>query len=186
MRFAALLLLCCACGTYSHLRPADNLRSGRVEVSAGFAASTLPEVVPVVQGAVGITDWLELEAQYEVYSALGELRFGILRSETSAVALSVGVGGGMASVWQDLGGDDNFRDGAVLGDVVVGKRWPAVEIYLADRAIVLLSTGYTINAVKAGVRFRFRGAHLGLEGGVTTHHSFIALGEGTAFVGFIL
>lgn len=183
MRGRALLLLLTACGTYSHLRPADNLRAGGVEVSAGVAMSSVPEVVPVVQAAVGVTDRVEIEGQYEVYSALAELRFGVLSTERHGVALAIGAGGGMASVWQDLG-DDSFRDGAVVGDVVFGKRWDAVELYLSDKAVVLVSTGYVINAVKAGVRGRFHGVHLGLEGGVTTHHAFIALGEGTVYLGF--
>jgi hypothetical protein len=183
VRAATLVLLTTACGTYSHLRPADNLRAGGVEISGGFAASTLPEVVPVVQAAVGITDWMELEAQYEVYSALGELRFELLGSERRPIALALGVGGGVASVWKDVG-DDHLRAGAVLGDLVLGKGFRHVDLYLANKTVVLVSVGYVINAVKAGVRARWKGLHLGVEGGVTTHHSFFALGEGTVYLGF--
>lgn len=149
-RLAAFLLTTTACGTYSHLRPADNLKAGGVELSAGLAASTVPEVVPVAQAAVGITSWMELEAQYEVYSALGELRFGILSTERNGVALAVGVGGGMASVWEDLG-DDTFRDGAVLGDVVFGKRWTNVELYQAPTHHAFLALGEATAFLRFGL-----------------------------------
>jgi len=64
------------CGTYSLLRPADTLKRGELEMTAGAAFNTLPEMTLVGQAAFGLADWLELGAQYEMYSALGQLRFG--------------------------------------------------------------------------------------------------------------
>ncbi|MFO0747800.1 MAG: hypothetical protein U1F43_19360 [Myxococcota bacterium] len=170
-----------ACGTYSHMRPADNLEAGRAEVSAGLAFNTLPEVLPVVSAAVGLTDRIELEGQYEVYSALAEVRFGVLTTKANDFALSLGVGGGYASLWVD----EFVGHGAALADLALGRRFGEhVEVYLGHKLMWLGGGGYLLNATRAGVRVSWPWGHVGVEGGATVHHSFLVVGEGTGYIGF--
>jgi hypothetical protein len=178
LRALALLALC-ACGTYTHVRGADNLPRGGVELAAGLAANQLGEVLPVLAGAVGITDRLELEAQYEIYSALAEVRFAILSSERDGLALALGVGGGAATVL--VVEEEGDSDAAALLDVVVGRRWDRLELYLSEKAIWMVSKGYVINALRAGVRWRAGQAIFGAEGGASIHHDFLALAEASLF-----
>ena len=183
MRAAAGLLALCACGTYTHVRGADNLPGGRVELAAGLAANGLGEVLPVFAGAVGLTDWLELEAQYEVYSALVEARFQVLSSERHGVALAMGVGGGAATVLVTEAGDEEQgdSDASLLGDLVLGRRWDPIEVYVSDKVIWMLSDDYVINALRAGVRWRLGSGVLGFEGGASIHHDFLTVGEASLF-----
>jgi hypothetical protein len=162
------------------VRGADNLARGRVELAAGLAANQLPEVLPVVAGAVGLTDWLELDAQYEIYSALVEARFAVLGSERHGLALALGVGGGAATVL--VVEDDGDSDAALLGDLVVGRRWDALELYLSEKAIWMVAHGYVINAMRAGVRWNTGPLILGAEAGASIHHDFLAIAEGSVFL----
>lgn len=172
-----------ACGTYSHIRPADNLEHGKLELSGGLAANTLPEVLPVVSFAYGISDRVELEAQYEVYSALAEVRFGLLTTKADDFALALGVGGGYASLWVN----DFVGHGAALADLVLGRRFGEhVELYLGHKFMWLGGSGYLLNATRLGVRGSWGWGHIGFEGGATVHHSFLVVGEATGYIGFTL
>ena len=180
MRAAALAVLLCACGTYSHVRGADNLPRGRVELAAGFAANQLPELLPVVGGAVGVTDWLELQGQYEIYSALAEARFSVLQSERHGVALAMGIGGGAATVL--VVEDDGQSDAALLADLVLGRRWDTLELYVSEKAIWMVAHNYVINAMRAGIRWNTGPLVLGAEAGASVHHDFLAVAEGSVFL----
>jgi hypothetical protein len=177
--FAPALALLAGCGTYSHIRPADNLPSGTFEASFGMAANSLGEVLPVGAAALGLTDWLELEGQYEIYSGFAELRAGLLGSERNGFALALGVGGGLASVYTDgwAGG------AAAIGDLTLGRRFGRVDLYVADRFFYLPKDRYTINSIRGGVRVSFDWFHIGAEGGATLHQGLLWLGEGTLYVG---
>src|SRR5262249_26676791 len=124
----AAAILLAACGTYSHVRSADNLAGGPVELAAGFARNGLGGGVPVRAGPRRLADWLELEGQYEVYSGFGELRAGILGSEANGIAVALGVGVGGASVYAN----DWAGGAAGVADLVIGRRWSRIEIYAAD------------------------------------------------------
>lgn len=174
------------CGTYSLLRPADTLKRGELEMTAGAAFNTLPEMTLVGQAAFGLADWLELGAQYEMYSALGQLRFGLLSSEKHGLALSIAVGGGYATLLEAIDVESrDVRSAGPLAGLTVGRRWDSFELYLGNKTLMLLPDAYFLNAVRAGVRYTIHQAIvLGLEAGVTFHHNFVVLGEGTAHVGF--
>ncbi len=176
---ACLAIALPACGTYSHIRPADNLPAGRFEIAGGLAANGLGEVLPVGAAALGLTDWLELEGQYEIYSGFAELRAGVLRSERDGIAVSLGVGGGGASVYAN----DWSGGAAVVGDLTVGRRFGAVELYLGDRFFFLPGSDYTINSTRAGVRVGGEHFFGGAEGGATLHQGVLVLGEGTLYLG---
>jgi hypothetical protein len=176
------LALLAACGTYSHIRPADNLRSGKLEASVGLAANGLGEVLPVGAAAVGITDWLEIEGQYEIYAGFGELRAAILASDRQGIALALGAGGGAASVYtNDWGGG-----AALVGDLTLGRHFEHLDLYVADRFFYLPKDGYTINSLRAGLRVDLDQFFIGAEGGATLHQGVLWLGEGTLYVGLDL
>src|SRR6185503_15551320 len=100
------------------------------------------------------------------------------------IALSVGAGGGVASIWFTLKDSDSTAGGSAVGDVVVGKRFgSAFEVYLSNKVVWLVNVGYVIDAARAGVRLSAGHFHLGVEGGATFHHSFLVLGEATGYVG---
>ncbi len=186
---AALLCALAAgagCGTYSLLRPADTLSAGHFELTGGCAVNTVPEAVPVAQAAVGLTDWLEVGAQYETYSALGQLRFGLLSSEKHGIAIALAAGGGFASVWEELGTDANYhQSGGPLAGLTIGRRFDWFEPYLGGKVLVLFDSGYTITSLRAGFRIiLFDHLVLGVEGGATFHHNFLVVGEGTGHLGF--
>src|SRR5262249_48548071 len=142
------------------------------------ATNGLGEVVPLGAAAIGVTDWLELEGQYEVYSALGEGRAALLNSEQHGIALAVGGGAGGASGHAD----DLAGSTGGLGGVVIGRRFSRVDIYVADRFIYLVD-GYTINAIRGGGRVAFGPIFVGAEGGATLHQGVLWLGEGTLILG---
>lgn len=180
----ALAACCCStttgCGTYSLLRSADTLSKGQFEISAAITGNTLPEVLGAVQGAVGVTNWLELGAQYEVYSALAQVRFGVLSSEKHGVALALAAGGGFASAWTSA-----WRSqGTVLGGFTIGRRWSYFELYLGDKCLFLIPDSYFINTGKLGVRFTlWKHLLLGAEAGATLHHGYLVVGEGALQLG---
>ncbi|MBN2496494.1 MAG: hypothetical protein JXR96_18010 [Deltaproteobacteria bacterium] len=192
MRFARWTLVCLSlallpgCGTYSVLRPADTLEEGSFAFTNGVAANSLPEAVYVAQASVGLLDWLELDAQYEVYSALGQLRFGVLHSEEHGVALALSAGGGAASLWDSLDTTADVLDfGAITAGVTIGRRWAFFELYGGWKGLLLVPGAYFINTAKLGFLFTlFDHFLIGLEGGCTAHHSFFVLGEGAVHLGF--
>lgn len=180
-----------ACGTYSALRPADNLRRGEVDVAAGLAANQIGEVLPVVRATVGVTDRIEIGAQYEVYSALASARLALLRSDEHGIAVSAGVEGGYVSVLDALDGDDydlGIQGEALGGVLAVGRRWRSLEIYAVTKALAAGwgqgSTSF-LGVYRAGLRIAL-GDHfyLGAEGGGTLHHS-VFVGEGTGFASIV-
>jgi hypothetical protein len=199
-RFLCLLTLTglCSCGTFSSLRPADNLKQGEVEIVGGISANTLVEVLPVGRLTVGITDWLEAGVQTEVYSNLADVRFGILGSEENGIALSVGVQGGtvqhLTSVDYSTSGGVRrvFSDasGAVGPTLCIGRRWDFFELYMGakalsdfdNQAILALLSG------RLGARFRvWQNGILGIEAGGSGHFwsgSGTGVGEATAYLGF--
>lgn len=85
----AALALSGACGTYSLVRPAETLPGGRVELSAGVAASQLGEANTVLHAAVGINDDIGIMAQNEVWNTFGEVRYGVLHEKPNGISLAV-------------------------------------------------------------------------------------------------
>jgi hypothetical protein len=189
-RLAVIAIALCAwtatgCGTYSLLRSADTLKKGQFEVSVAATGNTLPELLGAVQVAAGVTDWLELGAQYEVYSALAQARFGVLSSEKHGVALALAVGGGASSLWTSALSDPHheFSPTATAG-FTIGRRWDFFELYLGEKCLFLTPEKYFINTGKLGVRFTvWKHLLLGAEAGVTLHHDFLVLGEGALQLG---
>ena len=181
-----------SCGTYSHLRPADNLRVGQIEASAGIAINSIPELLPVFQISVGATDWLEVGTQYEVYSTLAWLRAQIFDSRESPqtpVSVAIEVGGGWTSILsapEPLTSSWISNQGSLMVGLVVGRQFSGIEPYLANRTMILLPLQYVINSSRAGLRFKFLNdlAILGFEAGATMHNSFATVAEGTAFMAF--
>jgi hypothetical protein len=191
-----LLALLASCGTYSLLRPADTLRAGQVELGAGVAVAAghgYSEAVGHARAHVGLTDWLELGAQYEEYTTFAEVRFGLLSSERHGIALALGAGAGVYTAWQwNVAWDRPLTltsNTAGLGEVslTLGRRWRWLEVYAGDRFFAISADGSTwgtLNAVKAGVRFTlWRHLVLGLEGGATLHDRATWMGEWTLSVG---
>ncbi len=159
----------------------------------GIAINSVPEAVPVGQAAIGIFDRLEIMGQYELYSALAGVRIGLLSSADNGIALALQLGGGMASIGSSLdafSGDDTTMDPALLGGLVVGRRFGLHDIYISYRGLAVdteilgVQGIYLLNSVKAGGRL-FAGRHLflGIEGGATFHHDFFVVGEGTGTFG---
>jgi hypothetical protein len=176
------------CGTYSLLRGADNLKQGQLEMTGGVALNSIPETVGVVQLAVGLTDSIELGAQYEQYSALGHLRYGLFNSEDHGIALALSLGGGASSIKFDLDEDlEALEQVAITAGLTLGRRWDWFELYLGYRSLFLVPDQYSINTVKMGARATlFDHLVVGIEGGATFHHNFMVLGEGAAHIGFVL
>ncbi len=85
------------CATYSLMRPASTLRQGKVEAAGGLAFGFIA-VNPVLSARVGAMDRLEVTGQYEVHSALGGLRVGVVQAKPSGFALAVGAEGGVIGV----------------------------------------------------------------------------------------
>ena len=177
-----LVLVVCACGTYSTLRPADTLARHEIELTGGVAANSLGEVNPVGQVALGVVDRIELVGQYELSSALGLLRFGLLTSLRHGLALAVGLGGGTAYV---AANDLNQYRPAAIGELTLGHRLGRTDFYAGAR-FFLLFPDYAVLSTRAGIRLPL-GAKLRLilEGGAATHFDAgwgvaQTLAEGTA------
>ncbi|OGQ87718.1 MAG: hypothetical protein A2289_24705 [Deltaproteobacteria bacterium RIFOXYA12_FULL_58_15] len=170
------------------LRPADNLRAGQVELSGGAAFNSLPEAVFVGQANVGITDWLELGGQYEIYSAVGWTRFGLLNTDNHGIAVALTVGGGAAQIWDSLNTDEwSDFEGAVFGGVTLGRHFGVIEPYVGYRIFYFPGLETTIQTIKGGLRFTgWETVFLGVEGGATVHHALLTLGEGALVVGLKL
>ncbi len=184
--FISLLILSVSsCGTYSVLRPADNLRAGQVELSGGAAMNSLPETVFVGQANVGVTNWLELGAQYEMYSAAGWMRFGILNTDEHGFALALSGGGGAVSVWDKVDSEELHGFGrAVMGGVTIGRRIKILEPYVAYRIFYLPGLVTSVQAIKGGLRLTgWNKFFLGLEGGATIHYGAVTVGEGAIALG---
>jgi hypothetical protein len=195
MRLTLLLFACgltASCGAYSILRPADNLKAGQAELAGGVSVNMWPLATFVGQGSVGITNWLELGGQYEVYSAEGWARFGLLRSEAHGVALALSAGGG--AVWNVDLADEGLHleeewEPAILAGVTLGRRFGVIEPYLGWRCYYMPQVAYSLNAIKAGVRltpvsWSWGSWWLGLEGGATIYGTDFTIAEGAAVTGF--
>jgi len=175
-----------SCGTYSVLRSADTLPKGQVELNAGLAANGIGEVVPVGQVAVGVHDRVDVFAQWELWNAFAEARAAVFKSELDGIAVTIGIGGGVASTALEeasdtLQGVEN--DAAMVGSVYIGRRFDWLDVYLANRTLWLVPS-FTLNSTKLGVRlnasehFRFI-----IEGGATVHHGAFTLAEATVAIG---
>ena len=183
-----------ACGTFSVMRPADNLKAGQVEISGGLTVNSLPDANPVLQANVGVLDWLELGAQYETYSAEGWLRFAPLSTDDNglALALSLGAGGLNTIGWSsDEHSLDDSWTPTLMGGATLGRRFADwFEPYIGVRLFYLASSEIALTTVKGGMRFTparwsWGAFWLGLEGGATFYDGLFAVGEGTAALGFI-
>jgi hypothetical protein len=162
------------CGTYSLLRPADTLPAGRVDLGAGVAVSSLPQTVAVAHAHVGLADWLEVGAHYEVYSAFGEARLGVLSTSRNGFALAVGGGAGGV---RTLGWGP-----AAMTSVTVGRRFGDLDVYLGNRFVYAPGRA-TIDATKLGARLTLRDRiYVGVEGGATWH-TVLWLAEASAGAG---
>jgi hypothetical protein len=181
----ALAMLACpalasGCGTHSLLRPADTLSAGRLEVTAGTAANTIPEAIPVLQVAYGVTDRVELVGQHEGATAIVEARYQAVARAEHGFSLTVGLGGGAVATRGAEGGSGGAA--AVGSCVVVGTRAAGIDVYLGNRSFAALGGGSAwLSASRAGVSLPL-GHHLRLiaEGGVTLHAGVVTVGEGTA------
>lgn len=192
------LALTGACGTYSLVRPAETLPAGRVELSAGVAASQLGEANTVLHAAVGINDDIEVLAQNEVWNTFGELRYGVLHEKPNGISLAVGAGAGRAitlisAVGDALDADEADAGAAGVVEVAVGKRLDRVDLTVGNRTFYQFGGGFVMSSTRAAVRFAIADSFgLMLEGGGTVHAPIDALdvslfiGEGSAgfWIGF--
>jgi hypothetical protein len=175
-RFALLAFVVLAgCGTYSTLRPAPVLAPGRVELGAGIAANQIGEVLPVVQGHVGLFPRVEIGGHYEVYSGFGELRVQALEEEHQGVSMSFGLGGGFATTILDEVGQELSEsqgpDFALFGSFALSRRFgTVVEPYVAGRVSYLVPADGWVFAPVGGVRLNAtRWLSFSLEGGAAIH-----------------
>jgi type IV secretory pathway TrbD component len=185
MKLLAIAACATGCGTYSMVRSADTLPRGKLELAGGLAASSL-EVNTVAHAAYGITDRVEVLAQNEVWSTIGEVRYGFLHSKSSPLGLAVGVGGGQAFT---LLSAFSGNAAAASASIAVGRDFGRVTLTLGNREILMFG-GYLASATRLGARLRMS-EHFGLllEAGATVHTKLslgtaLAVGEGTAGVYF--
>ncbi len=171
------------CSTYSALRPADNLKAGQIELTAGAAANEFGDANLAARATVGVTDWLELGAQYESEAWLANARLGILSTKKHGIALSTGVEVGQILLLRDI--ENLFTDiktDAIGANIVVGRRFGPVEPYLSAKVLytpeeILLSVG------KIGLRTYLKRFFMGIEGGASFYNDDFAVGEGTLYGG---
>ncbi|MBL8620943.1 MAG: hypothetical protein JNK64_06550 [Myxococcales bacterium] len=195
---AVALALTSACGTYSMVRPAETMPAGRVELSAGLAASQLGEANTVLHAAVAVTDDVEVLAQNEVWNSFAEVRYGVLHEKPNGVSLAVGVGGGRAitlvsAVGDALDSDDADGGAAGLASVAIGKRLDRVDLTVGNRTFYQFGGGFFMSSTRASVRLAITdNVGLLLEGGGTVHAPIdapdlsIFIGEATTgfWIGF--
>lgn len=213
MRFvigAMILAFVSGCSSYSSIRAADNLKKGEIEVAGGVAANLDPygagvgSVVPVGHASVGVSDEVEAGAHYETNSLLGEVRYGILKSEEDGIAVAVGVTGGKATErgydWTGgvRGGLEQISSsGFVAGPTLtLGRRWGAWEAYTGGKLLHPVSDQATgILTGRIGGRFHplNNGLVLGLEGGGSFRYTGggvygyqVGMLEGAAYLGVTL
>jgi len=176
MRPALLVVLALAsgCGTYSLVRSADTMPAGRVELSAGMAASALGEVNTIIHGAYAITDDVEVLAQNEVWNTFAEVRYGVLHSDKNGVGVTFGAGAGQAitlvsAIGEELDPEDANNGAAALVSAWIGKRLGTVYLTLGNRTFFQFD-GYMMSSTRAAARLSL-GDHFGLmaEGGGTAH-----------------
>ena len=170
-----------ACGTYSQIRTGKTLPAGAFELSAGVAANGVPEVNPVVQGALGISDRVEAVAHYELQNAYGELRVGLLKEESQGLNLAWGVGGGFGGRAGDDLVDDGVTNPLLTTSLAVSRSiGELVELYVAGRATWLVPD-FSVLTARGGLRVGKKVFFYG-EGGVSIHDGF-PIGEGTGGIG---
>ncbi len=162
------------CATQTHLRPADTLKAGEVELTGAMSANTSGWISPVAQGAVGVTDWLELGGQAEFLSTLGWARFGLLHTEKHGLGLALTVGGGyrprLGEVFFAELYDEDYSGLALLSGVTVGFKKGKLEPYAALNALYLPSSvGNFIIPSKLGLRVHTGPVIWSVEGGATSH-----------------
>jgi hypothetical protein len=189
----SLLLSSMACGTFSSLRPADTLSEKEVEFTGAVAANHIGIVVPALRIDYGVSDRVEIGAQYEVYSYLVNARYGLLKSEEDGIGLALGLAAGEAffiSNFSSSFSDAVWRSSPVFAPTLtIGRKWDSFELYLGYKAFFGTSGNYEIGSLKLGTRFWVsKGLGLTLEGG-TTHHrltnqSYLSLLEAAAGFAF--
>ena len=180
-----------ACGTFSHLKPADPTELGQVDLTAGVAVNGVPEVVPVIQASVGVSSVLDVGAKYEVYNGYAWGRIIPFNSADHGFALALLGGiGFMSSFSQSVA--QTFTVGRHEGMMVVvgatiGKRFEDLDLYAGYQAYLSLNNApVPVQSVKGGGRLLVSTKlYLGLEGGVS-FHSGVAVFEGAGSVGFLL
>ncbi len=170
-----MLAVAGGCGTYSLVRPADTLRAGKAEVAAGLAAGGFGEINPILHGAVGVTDDVEVIGQTEVWNSFVEGRFGILHDRDNGLSLAVGVGAGRAVTLVSLLGDEvdsTDANGGAAGVVSasVGKRLGPIELTFGNRTFVQTNGDFFMSSTRLAMRGAI-GEHFGLmlEAGGTVH-----------------
>jgi hypothetical protein len=175
MRFLSVTvpLTMCGCGTYSMVSSSDTLPSGNVELASGFAVSTLPEVNPVIHGAIGISKRVELDAHYEMLSGFGELRFGILHNQRNGIGVALGVGAGQATTL--VNEVSKSKDGfAVTASAAIGKKIGGLELAVGHRTFVLDGGNFMASSTRAQVRYTFHRVGVFAEAGATVHYAAAA------------
>lgn len=195
----SLTFLMPSCGVYSHLRPADTLKQGNVELSGGVSASYFGEVLPVFQAAVGATDWLEMYGHYEMRSGYGGMRLGLLKSEKHPIALSIGGHAGIINRFEDkeggeLFGYDYVNRFAYGPSISIGRKFKHLEPYLS--AVVFFDQdGLALGSEKLGLRWYITPELIwGLELGSAQHAKLfsstttdgLATFEGATFLSFLI
>jgi hypothetical protein len=185
---ALLLASTTACGTYSLVRPADTLPAGRVELAAGLAASQLGEANTILHGAVGITDDVEAYIHNEFLNTFGEVRYGILHSDTDDLGLAVGLGFGRAitlvsAIGDELDSDNADGGAAAVASATIGKRWDSIELAVGNRTFVQTGNAFLMSSTRAQARFGVsRSFGLLIEAGGTVHAPTDAL-DASLFIG---
>lgn len=175
-----------SCGTYSTIRSADTLNKGQIEGNLGLGVNQFGEGVPLARASVGLTNRLEASAHFETYSALASLRYGLLKSKSSPIALSLGVEGG-THVFLRGGLNDNLENELIGVAFSIGKAWKWGDLYLSHKSFISgigNSRNFYFSTNRLGSRLNVSDFFLiGFETGASIHHD-IGVVETTGFIGF--
>lgn len=118
-----IVVLFTGCSTGSTLRTARVLEKGEVEFSAGIAGTECGNISPVLVGAYGATDKIEIEARCEDDYIAVTPRLQLLKSELSFLDCLTFFEVG----YSDEGG---FQWGP---GIMIGRRWKYIEPYASYR-----------------------------------------------------
>lgn len=174
----SLLFIGNSCILNPNLRTARVLNKHQLEIAAGAAGNCYSSVEPVIIGAYGITDTIEIEAKYLTNLAGIAPRVQILRSEKHYVDFLMSM---------ELGYQKTFKFYYQPG-VMIGRRFRFLEPYLSYQ--FAKSTDMTIQYILAGNRFHLSSLlkkketksinwFMGIEGGLAifdTHNFWRANG----------
>lgn len=118
-----ILLFLVSCSTGTTLRSARVLDEGQVEISGGTSGTVYWPVSPVLIGAYGVKENVEIETRFEDEFIAVTPRLQLLRSETSSID---------CLTFFELG-YSHYRGFQWGPGLMIGKRWDFFETYLSYR-----------------------------------------------------